>query len=279
MKKKTIPLWAIITVLALLIVGIFYSYNSFYLRKAKVISSYVENFQEYDESDVKEIILSSINHKVVIAPSVDDKIRISYFQKADNMNVSTFENKTIKIDLIERVENLDSLLFKTEKKIDVITIYLPATSTLKLNIKTIYGSLSIKNLTLDSVVYSCTTGDIFVENVSFKTLTLSANTSNISLDTILFNKADVKCVEGAITLKYPLSLNECKSIINSIYGQLLINGESLFIIDEEGQQQQVNYYKSDDQLTYQYQMNMQLMRGDINIFSNEVVDEESPQQQ
>ena len=134
MKKKTIPLWAIITVLALLIVGIFYSYNSFYLRKAKVISSYVENFQEYDESDVKEIILSSINHKVVIAPSVDDKIRISYFQKADNMNISTFENKTIKIDLIERVENLDSLLFKTEKKIDVITIYLPATSTLKLNI-------------------------------------------------------------------------------------------------------------------------------------------------
>ena len=97
MKKKTIPLWAIITVLALLIVGIFYSYNSFYLRKAKVISSYVENFQEYDESDVKEIILSTINHKVVIAPSVDDKIRISYFQKADNMNVSTFENKTIKI--------------------------------------------------------------------------------------------------------------------------------------------------------------------------------------
>ena len=82
MKKKTIPLWAIITVLALLIVGIFYSYNSFYLRKAKVISSYVENFQEYDESDVKEIILSSINHKVVIAPSVDDKIRISYFPKS-----------------------------------------------------------------------------------------------------------------------------------------------------------------------------------------------------
>ena len=60
---------------------------------------------------------------------------------------------------------------------------------------------------------------------------------------------------------------------------MLINGESLFIIDEEGQQQQVNYFKSDDQLTYQYQMNMQLMRGDINIFSNEVVDEESPQQQ
>ena len=66
MKKKTIPLWAIITVLALLIVGIFYSYNSFYLRKAKVISSYVENFQEYDESDVKEIILSTINLPLTI---------------------------------------------------------------------------------------------------------------------------------------------------------------------------------------------------------------------
>ncbi len=268
MKKKRFPLWAVITILIVLIVGIFYAYNKYYFPSAKAYSNYVETYQEYDSNEINELTINSINHKVIIKPSDDDKIKISYFQKIENMNTYTVENGKLKMELIERVENLDTLLFKTEKKIDTITIYLPKESKIKINVKSIYGYFCGNDLTLGSVTFQNTTGDVKLSNINCSSVSITLNSGNATVDKCMIDQATINVVSGQIDIKTEEYLDDYNIVAKAIYGSLRLNDKQLYTDEEPKTVINQIEMKSD---TAQRDINVETLRGNISLYFQEKV--------
>ncbi len=275
MKKKRFPLWAVITILLVLVVGIFYAYNKLYFPSAKAYSSYIETYQEYDASEVNELTINSINHKVVIKPSDDDKIKISYFQKIENMNTYTVENGKLKMELIERVQDLDTLLFKTEKKIDTITIYLPKESNIKINVKSIYGYFSGNDLTVGSVIFQNTTGDVYLKNITSSSASITLNSGNATIEKCNIDDVTVSVVSGQINIDSDYYIDDHNIIAKAIYGSLKINDQQLYT--EEEPKTVINQIELTSE-TATKKISVETLRGNISLHFVEKVQQDQPEE-
>ena len=89
MNKKTIGLVALVVLLIAGIIGFWWVYNTYYLPGKRIENTYIEVYQDVDATEINTIWIDTIDHKVVIKPTDDEKVKISYFQKIDNSNSFT----------------------------------------------------------------------------------------------------------------------------------------------------------------------------------------------
>ncbi|MDO4378493.1 MAG: DUF4097 family beta strand repeat-containing protein [Erysipelotrichia bacterium] len=273
MKKKRIPLGLIILLLFVLIIGIFYAYNKYYFPNAKAYAKYIETYQEYDSNEISEINIDSINHKVIIKPSEDGKVKITYFQKNDNMNMYTLENGKIRMELIENVEDLDTLLFKTEKKIDTITIYLPVENSIKVNVAASYGNLEIYDISLSTISFKNTIGNIKLKNIACTTITVDLNTGNADMEHIKFDQLSTKIVSGNINVQSEEMIEQYNLAVKAIYGTLQFNDKQLFSEEQpESVINEIEQFKSDTDK----KIAIEILRGNIKLnFKENISDNEN----
>ncbi|MGI6608591.1 MAG: DUF4097 family beta strand repeat-containing protein [Erysipelotrichaceae bacterium] len=227
--KKENGLFIIIVILLFLILGMSYVYGKYYFPSAKSYSSYLEIFQEFESSEINTISIDSINHNVVIKPSNNEKIKVSYYQKVDNSNVFKLEQKCLNMVFIERVENFDSLIFQPERNVGVITVYLPQDITIDIVVKTVIGSFSMSDVTARNISFNNITGDFVMNNVNCNRISLTCNTGNVNFKDVVFNNFNGSVVSGIFEFALVDSADLYKFNVSTTYGQLKLNNGYIYV--------------------------------------------------
>ena len=221
--RKQNGLFAIIVILLVLILGISYVYGKYYFPSAKSYSAYLEIFQEYESDEINSIYIDSINHSVVIKPSNNEKIKVSYCQKVDNSNTFKLEQKVLNMEFIEKVENFDSLIFQPERNVAVVTIYLPQDCIIDINVKTIIGSFSISDVNTRNINFNNITGDYLMNNVNCNSIIVSCNTGDIKMSKVMFNRFNGSVVSGDFEFSLMENVDAFRFEVTTTYGQLKLN--------------------------------------------------------
>jgi phage tail tube protein FII len=226
--RKQNGLFLIIVLLLVLILGTSYAYGKYYFPSAKSYSAYLEIFQEYENEEINSIYIDSINHSVVIKPSNNEKIKVSYYQKVDNSNTFKLEQKVLNMEFIEKVENFDSLLFQPDRNVAVVTIYLPQDCIIDVNVKTIIGSFSISDVDARNINFNNITGDFIMSNVNCNSIIVSCNTGDIKMSGTTFNRFNGSVVSGDFEFLLMESVETFKFEVATTYGQLKLNNGYIY---------------------------------------------------
>ena len=226
--RKQNGLFLIIVLLLVLILGTSYAYGKYYFPSAKSYSAYLEIFQEYENEEINSIYIDSINHSVVIKPSNNEKIKVSYYQKVDNSNTFKLEQKVLNMEFIEKVENFDSLLFQPDRNVAVVTIYLPQDCIIDVNVKTIIGSFSISDVDARNINFNNITGDFIMSNVNCNSIIVSCNTGDIKMSSTTFNRFNGSVVSGDFEFLLMESVEAFKFEVATTYGQLKLNNGYIY---------------------------------------------------
>lgn len=226
--RKQNGLFLIIVLLLVLILGTSYAYGKYYFPSAKSYSAYLEIFQEYENEEINSIYIDSINHSVVIKPSNNEKIKVSYYQKVDNSNTFKLEQKVLNMEFIEKVENFDSLLFQPDRNVAVVTIYLPQDCIIDINVKTIIGSFSISDVDARNINFNNITGDFIMSNVNCNSIIVSCNTGDIKMSGTTFNRFNGSVVSGDFEFLLMESVETFKFEVATTYGQLKLNNGYIY---------------------------------------------------
>ncbi len=240
MKKSKNSVYILIAILLIAIVGIYLAYDKLYYPSARTYATYLAVHQEMEEKDAERISITTFNHKVVVKPSDDDKIKIIYYQKSDNANVLVMDGRKFELTMVEKVENLDNILFKSDKKIDIITVYLPAERPYNLSVESVDGSLSVEGVTLSQLTYENAYGDVTIKDSSLGKAELTISYGNMTLNNNTFSSLKASAVSGNISLSLPDAIAAYGIKASTTYGTLLLNEQQIVVVDEEGNETVVN---------------------------------------
>ena len=273
-NKKTVLLVVLIILLTAGTVVFWWLYNTYYLPSKRINNTYIEVYQDVDATDINTISINTIDHKVVIKPTDDEKVKISYFQKVDNSNSFTINNHVVSLRMIEKAENLDNIFYQNTRLIDTITIYIPTDRLLELQNTTIGGSLTVNGVQLNVLTATSLSGNIEISDSKINRLNLETNYGDIVLNNNEFTDLDVNSVDGVTKLSLIDSLSLYNVDIKSNYGTLLVNNERVKeTID--GVETIVNRLAWD--AASEKSINISAVRTNITITSVEVYEE--PEQQ
>lgn len=240
--RSKLPIFLIV-LLTVAIVGIWVAYGVFYIPSARISATYMEVYQEVDPAETRVINISNINHKLIIKRSEGEKVRINYFQKVDNINTYNASDGTVTLKMAERVENLDNLFFQSNRKIDTITISVPEGCDIAISNDTVSGTVSVDDLSFDSLSLSTLMGTIDISNSSIRSLAVNTNEGNVNITDVVFDRLHAISVSGTVNLNILDSLNDYVSNLTSTYGILNINGERVHEKVEE-KDTIVNHYEN-----------------------------------
>ena len=240
MKKRKNSVYILIFILLAAIVGIYLAYDKLYFPSARTYATYLAVHQEMEENGAESIRISTFNHKVIVKPSDDDKIKVIYYQKSENANILVMDGRKFELTMVERVENLDNILFKSDKKIDTIIVYLPADRAYNLDVESVDGSLSVEGVSLSQLTFENAYGDVTVRDCELNRASLSISYGNIALSGSSFKSVSASSVSGNITFELPDALAAYNVNAVSTYGSLLLNGEKIIVVDEEGNETVAN---------------------------------------
>ncbi|MBO4537668.1 MAG: DUF4097 family beta strand repeat protein [Erysipelotrichaceae bacterium] len=239
MKRKNSVL-ILIAVLLVAIVGIYLAYDKLYYPSARTYATYLAVHQEIEGKDADSITITTVNHKVVVKASDDDKIKVIYYQKSENANILVMDGRRFELTMVEKVENLDNILFKSDKKIDTIIVYLPAGRAYNLNVESVDGSLSVEGVSLSQLNFETAYGDVTVRDCELVRAVLTISYGNIVLSGDSFRSVSASSVSGNISLDLSEELAAYSVSASSTYGSLLLNGEQIIVVDEEGNEKVSN---------------------------------------
>jgi len=225
MRRKPNFLIIGIIAIALAIASLTFVYEIYIRPSASIYATYIETYNDVISTDIDAVRIESINHKVVIKTSTDDKFHISYFQKADNSNVYGISKRVLTLKIIEPAENLDNLFYKSKRAIDTITISIPDGVRVSINNTTVSGSLDIIQVAAGAISASSINGSIDIQGGSTTAVQLSSNTGSIMVQDTQFSDLQVDCVAGSIEVSLTDSLADHRIDVDTTYGSLFINGE------------------------------------------------------
>ena len=233
MNRKTIGLVSLIVLLIAGIIGFLWFYNSYYLPGKRIENTYIEVYQDVDPSDIGTIWIDTIDHKVVIKPSDDEKVKISYFQKIDNSNSFTISNHTVRLWMIEKAEDLENIFYQNSRPIDTITIYIPQGSYLSFKNDTVGGSLTVRDVRLKDLQAGSVGGPVVLENAEINHIKLDINYGGITVTNCQFQMMDINAVTGECRVSLPDSLSLYNLNLHTSYGTLSVNNERVHEIINE----------------------------------------------
>lgn len=222
-----------IVVLSLLIIGVWLSYFVFYRPSASISASYIEVFQEVEQNNVTNLTIDCVDHKVVVLPSSDDKVKITYFQKQDNSITYATSGTSVSLKMVERSEDLDNLFYQSKRKIDTITIYVPESRDLNIKIISVDGAITVGDITVKSLSLTSVNGACKASYVTASRLNIVSNYGDITMTGCTSNEIGIGQVTGTTSVSLLESLNDYDVNIVSQYGTLTVNGQRLHETVEE----------------------------------------------
>ncbi len=267
MFRKNNFLLIMIILLAAGIFGTLWFYNTYIVPNARMSSTYMEVYQDLDANEIKTISIDTINNKVNVVATNDQKIKISYFQRTDSANSFVVNKNEVTLKIIERTETPSNSFISSTRRIDTITIYLPAGSDISLSNKTYEGRLTIDGVSMNKVTASSINGAMTIRNCTVSSLDLNTNSGEMVISDNMFNNATLQGVTGKITMKINDSLTGYDLNIHTENGFLTVNNDRVRVVVDE-QETVVNYLEEDregiDRL-----LKITSFRGNISLASNE----------
>ncbi|MBQ4252761.1 MAG: DUF4097 family beta strand repeat protein [Erysipelotrichaceae bacterium] len=231
--KRNGFLIGMIIILTAMIIGIWTLYNAYYMPDESTTSSYMEVYQEIESAEANNLIISSINHDLVIRPSEDDKIKITYFQKLQNNNEYNVANKTITLRMTSRVE---SNAIASKKAIQTITVFLPADIINRLSFNSVDGNLDLANVRIRDLIFNAVNGEAALNTSSFWSMNVTSNYGDLLLEDCSFDRLYIRSQTSAISLKMLEDLAHYTCNLSTRIGTLQLNGERVHeIIETEGE--------------------------------------------
>ena len=256
-----------IVLLAAGIFGILWFYNTYLVPNAGMSSTYMEVYQNLDASEIKSISIDTINNKVRVIVTDDEKVKISYYERVDSANSFVVDKKGVSLKIIERTETPSNQFISQTRQIDTITIYIPRESTIILTNKNIDGSMELDGVSLESLVVNTITGSITVKNSSINVMDLNTNSGDVSVTGTQFDNLSIAEVTGKVNLIISDSLKAYDLAIKSVNGFLTVNNEKVKVINDDVETV-VNYMEEDREET-ERSIRITSLRSNINVVSNE----------
>ena len=284
--RNKLPILLVIF-MAVVIAVAWFLYGTFYAQKEEISRSYIESYQELEPSDVRSITIDTVNHKVIIRPSNDEKVRLSYYQRPENSNSLTNDSGVITLKIIEKAEDMDNLFYRSKRQIDTVTVYVPEDSAINITVRSSYGPVNVDEVQLGNLVLSSSTGNFTVSKLTSKELnmsstagfshiedsvcgkiTVSSNSGEIIISNSDFTHLNASNVTGNIRAELVDSLENYRAGFNTLYGILTINGERVTETDEEGKSITVNEYTSSPE-NAKKDITLTGVRNSVEVTSNE----------
>ncbi|MBR2546271.1 MAG: hypothetical protein IKE93_08935, partial [Erysipelotrichaceae bacterium] len=104
MFKRNSFLVIMMVLLAAGIAASLWFYNTYIVPNAQMSSTYMEVYQDLDANEIRSVSIDTINHRVNVVPTDEDKVKISYFQRTDSANSFVINNRDVSLKIIERAE-------------------------------------------------------------------------------------------------------------------------------------------------------------------------------
>ncbi len=240
--KRNGFLIGMIIILTAMIIGIWTLYNAYYLPDESTTSSYMEVYQEIESTEANNLIISSINHDLVIHPSEDDKIKITYFQKLQNNNEYNVANKTITLRMTSRVE---ATAVSSKKAIQTITVFLPAAMINRVSFNSVDGNLELADVTVRDLIFNAVNGKATLTDSTFWSMNLTSNYGELMVHDCTFDRLYIRSQTSTVALDMLEDLAHYTGNLSTRIGVLKLNGERVHEITEvegETRDEIVNVY-------------------------------------
>ena len=267
MFRKNNFLFIMIILLAAGIFGTLWFYNTYIVPNARMSSTYMEVYQDLDANEIKTISIDTINNKVNVVATNDQKIKISYFQRTDSANSFVVNKNDVSLKIIERSETPSNSFISSTRRIDTITIYLPAGSEVSLTNKTYEGRLTIDGVSMSRISANSINGAITVRNCTAGSINLNSNSGEVIVSDSSFGNAVIQGVTGKITVKITDSLSLYNLDIRTENGFLTVNNERVRVVVDE--QETVVNYLEEKREGVERSIKLTSFRGNISLTSNE----------
>ena len=267
MFRKNNFLFIMIILLAAGIFGTLWFYNTYIVPNARMSSTYMEVYQDLDANEIKTISIDTINNKVNVVVTNDQKIKISYFQRTDSANSFVVNKNDVSLKIIERTETPSNSFISSTRRVDTITIYLPAGSEVSLTNKTYEGQLTIDGVSLNRITASSINGAITIRNCRAGSIDLNTNSGEVNVSDNEFSNAVIQGVTGKVTMKITDSLALYNLNIRTENGFLTVNNERVREVVDE-QETVVNYMEVERE-GVERSIKLTSFRGNISLVSNE----------
>ena len=230
-------------------------------------STYMEVYQDLDANEIRTISIDTINHKVNVVPTDDEKVKISYFQRTDSANSFVINNRDVSLKIIERAEAPTNSFITSTRQIDTITIYLPSQSSIAVSNKTIEGIFNAENVTAESFVLSSISGAVNFRNITAGKVDINSNSGAVMINGLQADTITILEVTGNVTLDIKESLTLYNLDIRSSNGRLTVNESPVKLIIDDTETV-VNYLEAQREgVTRSISINS--LRSSINVNSNE----------
>ena len=267
MFKRNSFLIIMMVLLAAGIAGSLWFYNTYIVPNAQMSSTYMEVYQDLDANEIRTISIDTINHKVNVVPTDDEKVKISYFQRTDSANSFVINNRDVSLKIIERAEAPTNSFITSTRQIDTITIYLPSQSSIAVSNKTIEGIFNAENVTAESFVLSSISGAVNFRNITAGKVDINSNSGAVMINGLQADTITILEVTGNVTLDIKDSLTLYNLDIRSSNGRLTVNESPVKLIIDDTETV-VNYLEAQREgVTRSISINS--LRSSINVNSNE----------
>ena len=267
MFKRNSFLVIMMVLLAAGIAASLWFYNTYIVPNAQMSSTYMEVYQDLDANEIRSVSIDTINHRVNVVPTDEDKVKISYFQRTDSANSFVINNRDVSLKIIERAEEPTNSFITSTRQIDTITIYLPSQSVIAVTNKTIEGVFNAENVTAESFVLSSISGAVNFKNVVTGKLDINSNSGVVTVSGIESNLINILEVTGNVTLEINDSLTLYNLNILSNNGRLTVNENPVRVMVDD-KETVVNYIEEQREgVTRSISINS--LRSSIDVYSHE----------
>ncbi|MBQ1341659.1 MAG: DUF4097 family beta strand repeat protein [Erysipelotrichaceae bacterium] len=267
MFKRNSFLVIMMVLLAAGIAGSLWFYNTYIVPNARMSSTYMEVYQDLDANEIKTISIDTINHRVNVVPTDDEKVKISYFQRTDSANSFVINNRDVSLKIIERAEAPTNSFISSTRQIDTITIYLPSTSSIAVTNKTIEGVFNAENVTAESFVLSSISGAVNFKNVKVGKLDINSNSGVVEIEGMEADLINILEVTGNVSLEIKDSLTLYNLNIISNNGRLNINESPVKVVIDDKETVVNHIEEVREGVTRSISINS--LRSSIDVISNE----------
>lgn len=267
MFKRNSFLVIMMVLLAAGIAGSLWFYNTYIVPNARMSSTYMEVYQDLDANEIKTISIDTINHRVNVVPTDDEKVKISYFQRTDSANSFVINNRDVSLKIIERAEAPTNSFISSTRQIDTITIYLPSTSSIAVTNKTIEGVFNAENVTAESFVLSSISGAVNFKNVKAGKLDINSNSGVVEIEGMEADLINILEVTGNVSLEINDSLTLYNLNIISNNGRLNINESPVKVVIDDKETVVNHIEEMREGVTRSISINS--LRSSIDVISNE----------
>ena len=267
MFKRNSFLVIMMVLLAAGIAGSLWFYNTYIVPNARMSSTYMEVYQDLDANEIKTISIDTINHRVNVVPTDDEKVKISYFQRTDSANSFVINNRDVSLKIIERAEAPTNSFISSTRQIDTITIYLPSTSSITVTNKTIEGVFNAENVTAESFVLSSISGAVNFKNVKAGKLDINSNSGVVEIEGMEADLINILEVTGNVSLEINDSLTLYNLNIISNNGRLNINESPVKVVIDDKETVVNHIEEVREGVTRSISINS--LRSSIDVISNE----------